>query len=153
MTPWTATTACGCRVSTGCYSCRTGHFMEHTVVLLYTGWLFHKKKDSPQQVVIFEKYDTSYHMTHGHSLVVGYFQKYGLHTINTIWWKLNLYIIIFQCVFINERIWQRGRKHGRAVLFKREQRVCDALWGRIRDHILVPTLTFCCCRTTRCIRV
>jgi hypothetical protein len=42
-----------------------------------------KQKDSPQQVVKFKKYDTSYHMTHGHSLVVGYFQKYGMHIINT----------------------------------------------------------------------
>ena len=71
-------------------------------------------------------------MTHVLSLVVGCFQKYGLRTINTIWWKL--YIIIFECVFINERIRRRDRKRGRAVLFKREQRVCDAFWGRIRDH-------------------
>jgi hypothetical protein len=58
-------------------------------------------------------------MTHVLSLVVGCFHKYGLRTIiYTIWWTL--YIIIFQCVFINERIWQRGRKGGGAVLFKRE---------------------------------
>ena len=89
-------------------------------------------------------------MTHVYSLVVGCFQKYGLlRDINTIWWKL--YIIIFECVFINEGIWQRGRKRGRAELFKREQRVCDAFWGRIRDHTF--PLTVCCSRTTRCIRV
>ena len=71
-------------------------------------------------------------MTHVLSLVVGCFQKYGLRTINTIWWKL--YIIIFECVFINERIRRWDRKRGRAVLFKREQRVCDAFWGRIHDY-------------------
>ena len=43
-------------------------------------------QDSPQQVVIFKnKYNTSYHMTHVHSLVVGYFQKYALRTTHTIW--------------------------------------------------------------------
>jgi hypothetical protein len=31
---------------------------------------------------------TQYHMTQGHSLAVGYFQKYRLRTINIIWWKL-----------------------------------------------------------------
>jgi hypothetical protein len=54
-------------------------FAVHMMIILLK-----KKKDSPQQVVVIEKHDTSYRMAHGHSLVVGYSQKYGLRTINTI---------------------------------------------------------------------
>jgi hypothetical protein len=107
-------------------------FAIHRTVILFKKKILHSKSWN------LKKYDTSYSMTHGHSLVVGYFQKYGLHTIATIWWKL--YIIIFQCDFINERIWHWGRKRGRAVLFKREQRVCDASWWRIPDHTFKLTV-------------